>query len=509
MTNLIKNYFRIGDNVKDYIIINPLDNVAVCLREHNAGEVVEGVTLLQPIPRAHKVALKEIKKGENIIKYGCPMGHATADIKVGEHVHTHNVATNLDDVITYKYEPNYPQVLGYVDKKRTVELYPRKNGLYGARNELWIVQTVGCISGNAHKIIEEFKKRYDTSDIDGVYTFNHPFGCSQMGGDLDMTRTILTDMALHPNAGGVLVLGLGCEENQMPKFIETLEKIGYDKERTRFLVSQETEDEIADGVKLLEELYEKMRYDKRVTRPLSVLKIGLKCGGSDGMSGITANPLLGRLSDFLSINGATTCLGEVPEMFGAEQLLMARAKDEATFDQIVKLINDFKIYFKNHHQVIYDNPSPGNKAGGITTLEDKSLGCTQKGGASKVNGVIEMGGLIKEKGLNLISTPGNDLCACTTLAAAGVQMVLFTTGRGTPFGTFVPTMKIATNTDLATKKSNWIDYNAGDLVDKKDMDQLLEDFIDLVCDVASGKKQAKNEINEFREISIFKDGVML
>jgi len=494
--------------VKDYIIINPIDNVAVCLREHNAGEVVEGVTLLQPIPRAHKVALKEIKKGENIIKYGCPIGHATADIKVGEHVHTHNVATNLDDVITYKYEPNYPQVLGYVDKKRTVELYPRKNGLYGARNELWIVQTVGCISGNAHKIIEEFKKRYDTSDIDGVFTFNHPFGCSQMGGDLEMTRTILTDMALHPNAGGVLVLGLGCEENQMPKFIETLGD-RYDKERTRFLVSQESEDEIEDGVKLLKELYDVMKNDKRVTRPLSDLRIGLKCGGSDGMSGITANPLLGRLSDYLAINGGTTVLGEVPEMFGAEQLLMARAKDEATFNEIVKLINDFKIYFKNHHQVIYDNPSPGNKAGGITTLEDKSLGCTQKGGASKVNGVIPMGGMIKEKGLNLISTPGNDLCACTTLAAAGCQIVLFTTGRGTPFGTFVPTMKIATNTDLATHKANWIDYNAGDLVDKKDMNQLLEDFIDLVCDVVSGKKQAKNEQNDFREISIFKDGVML
>ncbi len=494
--------------MKDYIIINPLDNVAVCLREHKAGEVVEGVTLLQPIPRAHKVALKEIKKGENIIKYGCPIGHATADIKVGEHVHTHNVETNLDDVITYKYEPNYPQVLGYVDKKRTVELYPRKNGLFGSRNELWIVQTVGCISGNAHRIIEEFKKRYDTSAIDGVYTFNHPFGCSQMGGDLVMTRTILTDMALHPNAGGVLVLGLGCEENQMPAFIEALGD-RYDKDRTRFLVSQESEDEIEDGVKMLKELYDVMKNDKRVTRPLSDLRIGLKCGGSDGMSGITANPLLGRLSDYLAINGGTTVLGEVPEMFGAEQLLMARAKDKATFDEIVKLINDFKIYFKNHHQVIYDNPSPGNKAGGITTLEDKSLGCTQKGGASKVMGVIEMGGMIKEKGLNLISTPGNDLCACTTLAAAGCQIVLFTTGRGTPFGTFVPTMKIATNTDLATHKANWIDYNAGDLVDKKNMDQLLEDFIDLVCDVVSGKKQAKNEQNNFREISIFKDGVML
>ena len=494
--------------MKDYIVINPIDNVAVCLREHQKGEVVEGVTLLEAIPRAHKVALKDIKKGQDIIKYGSPIGHATKDIKVGEHVHTQNVATNLDDVITYKYEPNYPEVLGYKDTKRTVDVYERKNGEYGVRNELWIVQTVGCISQNAHNIIEEFKKRYDTSDIDGIYTFNHPFGCSQMGGDLKLTRTILADMALHPNAGGVLVLSLGCEENQMAGFIEELGD-RYDKDRTRFLICQEVEDEVEVGVKLLKELYDNMKNDKRVTRPLSVLRIGLKCGGSDGMSGITANPLLGRFSDFLSINGATTLLGEVPEMFGAEKLLMARAKDEATFNEIVKLINDFKLYFKNHHQVIYDNPSPGNKAGGITTLEDKSLGCTQKGGASKVMGVVEMGGRIKNKGLNLISTPGNDLVACTTLAAAGCQIVLFTTGRGTPFGTFCPTMKIATNTDLATKKANWIDYNAGDLVDKKTMDELLEDFIDLVCDVASGKKLSKNEQNGFREISIFKDGVVL
>ena len=494
--------------MKDYIVINPIDNVAVCLREHQKGEVVEGVTLLEAIPRAHKVALKDIKKGQDIIKYGSPIGHATKDIKVGEHVHTQNVATNLDDVITYKYEPNYPEVLGYKDTKRTVDVYERKNGEYGVRNELWIVQTVGCISQNAHNIIEEFKKRYDTSDIDGIYTFNHPFGCSQMGGDLKLTRTILADIALHPNAGGVLVLSLGCEENQMAGFIEELGD-RYDKDRTRFLICQEVEDEVEVGVKLLKELYDNMKNDKRVTRPLSVLRIGLKCGGSDGMSGITANPLLGRFSDFLSINGATTLLGEVPEMFGAEKLLMARAKDEATFNEIVKLINDFKLYFKNHHQVIYDNPSPGNKAGGITTLEDKSLGCTQKGGASKVMGVVEMGGRIKNKGLNLISTPGNDLVACTTLAAAGCQIVLFTTGRGTPFGTFCPTMKIATNTDLATKKANWIDYNAGDLVDKKTMDELLEDFIDLVCDVASGKKLSKNEQKGFREISIFKDGVVL
>lgn len=492
--------------MKDYIIINEFDNVAVCLRPHTKGEVVEGVTLLDDIPQAHKVALKDIKAGEDVIKYGNPIGHATKDIKKGEHVHTHNVATNLDDVISYEYKPNYPEVLGY-KSDRTVEVYERSTGEYGIRNELWIIQTVGCVSGMANKIIEEFKAKYDTTGIDGVYTFQHPFGCSQMGGDLVLTRTLLQDMVKHPNAGGVLVLGLGCEENLVSTFKDTLG--AYDESRTRFLVSQEVEDEVSVGVELLKELYDQMKNDKRVTKPLSVLRIGLKCGGSDGMSGITANPLLGRFSDFLSINDAATVLGEVPEMFGAEKLLMARAKDEEIFNKIVKLINDFKVYFQNHHQVIYDNPSPGNKAGGITTLEDKSLGCTQKGGASKVNDVLAMGDRINSKGLNLLCTPGNDLCAVTTLACSGCQMVLFTTGRGTPFGGFVPTVKVATNTQMATKKSNWIDFNAGDLIDKLDMNQLLENFIDLICDIASGKKQTKNEINNFREISIFKDGVVL
>ena len=492
--------------MNDYIIIHESDNVAVVLRPFSKGEVVAGVTLLEDIPQAHKVALKDIQKGEDVIKYGSPIGHATELIKKGMHAHTHNIATNLDDVITYEYKPNYPKVLGY-KSDRTVDVYERKNGEYGVRNELWIVQTVGCVSGMANDIIKKFKERYDTSAIDGIYTFNHPFGCSQMGDDLNMTRKLLQDMVLHPNAGGVLVFGLGCEENLVSTFKETL--VGYDEKRTRFLVAQEVHDEVEEGVKLLKELYDEMKNDKRVTKPISVLRIGLKCGGSDGMSGITANPLLGRFSDFLAINGAATVLGEVPEMFGAEKLLMARAKDEATFDKIVKLINDFKVYFKNHHQVIYDNPSPGNKKGGITTLEDKSLGCVQKGGASKVNDVLMMGDRIKEQGLSLLCTPGNDLVAVTTLACAGCQMVLFTTGRGTPFGGFVPTLKIATNSTLANNKSNWIDYNAGDLVDKMDMNELLEGFIDLICDIASGKKKSKNEENEFREISIFKDGVVL
>ena len=453
----------------DFIKINPNDNVIVTLRPFSKGEVIDGVTLLNDIPQAHKVAICDIKQGENIIKYGCPIGHASKDIKCGEHVHVHNVKTNLSDVFNYDFKPNYVD-FDAPKYDRTIEVYERKNGDVGIRNELWIVQTVGCVSGQARLIIDNFKANNDISAIDGVYTFNHPFGCSQMGDDHEMTKKFLQNITKHPNAGGVLVLGLGCENNQIKAFKETLGE--YDSERVKFLVCQEVEDEVLEGTKILEELYNVMKNDKRVTKPLSVLKVGLKCGGSDGLSGITANPLLGRFSDYLVSKGGTTVLGEVPEMFGAEHILMERSKDEETFAKVVDLVNNFKMYFKNHDQVIYENPSPGNKNGGITTLEDKSLGCTQKAGSSKVQDVLKMGEVVKQPGLNLLSTPGNDLIATTTLGIAGCHMVLFTTGRGTPFGGFIPTVKIATNTSLATKKKNWIDFNAGALVGEKSMEQL-------------------------------------
>ena len=491
--------------MNDYIIINDNDNVAVALRPFSKGEVICGVTLLDDVPQAHKVALVDIKQGENIIKYGSPIGHATKDISAGNHVHVQNTKTNLNDVFDYEYTPDFCDVKT-INKEKTVDVYDRGNGEYGIRNELWVVQLVGCVSGNAHQIINAFKAQYDTSAIDGVYTFNHPFGCSQMGSDHNMTRTYLQNMVKHPNAGGVLVLGLGCENNQMKAFMETLGE--YNPERVRTLVCQEVEDEVSVGVELLKELYDVMKDDVRTTHPVSVLRVGLKCGGSDGMSGITANPLLGKFSDYMALNGGTTVLGEVPEMFGAEHLLMARSKDEETFNKVVELVNNFKIYFQNHDQVIYENPSPGNKNGGITTLEDKSLGCTQKSGSTIVQDVLKMGERVKHNGLNLTSTPGNDLVAVTSLACAGCQMVLFTTGRGTPFGGFVPTVKVATNTAMATKKANWIDFNAGALVGGKSMDELLADFIDLIADIASGR-QTKNEQNNFREISIFKDGVIL
>lgn len=487
---------------KKSIIINPLDNVAVALCDLKKGQTEQGVTLKEDITKGHKFALKDIKSGEHILKYGNPIAYATADIKEGCHVHTHNVHTNLSENLEYEYN-KVSTPLGKV-AGRKVNVYLRANGEVGIRNEIWVIPTVGCVNGQAKEIVERFKA--ECGEVgDGVFAYTHPYGCSQLGDDHERTKLILQKMVRHPNAGGVLVLGLGCENNQMAAFRQTLGAV--DESRIKFLVCQEVEDEITSGVNLLKEIAVQVKRDKRVEKDISCLKVGLKCGGSDGLSGITANPLVGRFSDYIIAAGGTTVLSEVPEMFGAEQLLMNRAKDEKTFEKIVKLINDFKDYFRKNGQVVYENPSPGNKAGGITTLEDKSLGCTQKSGAGPVQDVVFDDGYITEKGLNLLNGPGNDMCAVTNIAAAGCHLVLFTTGRGTPFGGFVPTLKIATNSDLAKNKANWIDFNAGAVLES-DFDVQLEKLVDLIVEVAGGKK-TKNEINNTREIAIFKTGVTL
>ena len=385
--------------------------------------------------------------------------------------------------------------------------YKRNNGEVATRNEIWIVPTVGCVNGIAERLAAQLRKETNEEDIDSIYAWHHNYGCSQLSGDHENTRKILRDIVLHPNAGGVLVLGLGCENNQ-PELFEQL--LGdYDRNRIKFLVTQKVDgDEVEAGMEILRQLYAQARQDKREELPVSKLRIGLKCGGSDGFSGITANPLVGEFSDWLVAQGGTTILTEVPEMFGAETILMNRCKTEQLFEKTVNMVNDFKEYFLSHGEPVGENPSPGNKAGGISTLEDKALGCTQKCGKAMVSGVLEYGDRLEHDGLNLLSAPGNDLVASTALASAGCHIVLFTTGRGTPFGTFVPTMKIATNPTLASRKPNWIDFSAGQLIEGKTMEQLLPEFIDKIISVASGEK-SRNEINDYREISIFKNGVTL
>ena len=455
------------------LIIHPSDNVAV--------EVSTG----------HKVALRDIKAGENVIKYGFPIGHATRDIREGERVHTDNLKTNLKDKLTYTYQPkkfNLPEVPEY-----TIDAYVRENGEIGIRNDIWIVNTVGCVNKIAEKL----------SALTGAFSFPHPYGCSQLGDDHGVTRKILKGLVEHPNAGGVLVLGLGCENNNIASFKEVLGEV--DGRRVKFLNAQDFEDEIAEGVRLIEELKAYAATFTRQSVSVSKLKVGLKCGGSDGFSGITANPLIGQFSDMLIAAGGSTVLTEVPEMFGAETILMDRCVNESVFKKTVHLINDFKDYFIRHNQEIYENPSPGNKAGGITTLEEKSLGCTQKGGRAAVVDVLNYGERVTKNGLNLLTGPGNDMVAVTNLVAAGCHMVLFSTGRGTPLGSPVPTVKIATNDILAKTKKNWIDFNAGPMLKGE---ELADYFMQYILRVANGEETC-NERNGYREIAIFKDGVTL
>lgn len=492
------------------IKIAPRDNVAVALSDLDEGSVLTldevTVTLRQPVARGHKFALRPIAVDEHVIKYGLPIGHATQPIAAGEHVHAQNARTNLSDLDEYHYQPDFitlpPQAAD-----REVQVYRRANGEVGIRNELWILPTVGCVNGIARQILQRFlRETDDAAGIDGVHLFSHPFGCSQLGQDHENTRTMLQNMVRHPNAGAVLVIGLGCENNQVDVFRDTLGD--YDSERVSFMICQQQEDEVEAGLERLHQLYQTMRHDRRQPGKLSELKFGLECGGSDGFSGITANPLLGRFSDWMIANGGTTVLTEVPEMFGAERILMSRCRDEATFEKTVAMINDFKRYFIAHQQPIYENPSPGNKAGGITTLEEKSLGCTQKAGQSQVVDVLKYGERLRQPGLNLLSAPGNDAVATSALAGAGCHMVLFTTGRGTPYGGFVPTIKIATNSELAERKPHWIDFNAGPLVLDTPMETLLDRFVDYIVEVANGR-QTNNERNDFRELAIFKSGVTL
>lgn len=440
----------------------------------------------------HKYAISDIKAGENIIKYGCPIGHATCDIKAGEHVHTHNVKTNLSGNLTYEYNPDFKDVVS-LECDKTFMGYVRENGDVGIRNEIWIVNTVGCVNKVAEKL----------AALTGAKHFPHPFGCSQLGDDQLLTQKILKGMVNHPNAAGVLVLGLGCENNNIPLFKTILGE--YNEKRVKFLNTQDFDDDIAEGVRLINELKDYADSFKRVPLPISKLKLGLKCGGSDGYSGITANPIVGRLSDLLISYGGSCVLTEVPEMFGAEHLLMQRCISRDVFDKTVKLINDFKDYYTRHNQVIYENPSPGNKAGGITTLEEKSLGCVQKGGLSPVVDVLDYGDILSKNGLSLLNGPGNDIVAITNLMAAGVHMILFTTGRGTPVGGAVPTVKIATNHSLAERKKAWIDFDASPMLEDKDP---TGELLQYIIEVASGK-QTRNEENGYSEISIFKDGVTL
>lgn len=493
--------------MKKFIKIHPSDNVAVALCPLEAGEVIsiqnEKITLLEDIPQGHKFALAALSENDSVIKYGYPIGVTTKIIQAGSWIHIHNMRTGLGDVLDYTYEKQNIDI--HSTQERFFQGYRRANGKVGVRNEIWIIPTVGCVNSIA-EAIEKEAKSFIHGTIDSIHAFSHPYGCSQMGEDQENTRKILADLVNHPNAGGILVLGLGCENSN----IEELKKyIGsYDGKRVKFLNMQDSENEIEEALALIKELVDCVSMERRVPVSSRELIVGMKCGGSDGLSGVTANPVVGAFSDLLISKGGTTILTEVPEMFGAETLLMNRCKNEEVFQKTVSLINDFKTYFTSHNQTVYENPSPGNKKGGISTLEDKSLGCIQKSGSAPVSGVLAYGETVKKKGLNLLSAPGNDLVASTALAASGAQIILFTTGRGTPFASPVPTVKISSNSVLYNKKGNWIDFNCGTLVEGINLETLTSELFEYVLMVASGE-QVKAEKAGFHDMAIFKQGVTL
>lgn len=494
-----------------FIKINEQDNVAVALEQVEKGEVVtiEGqeIVTADVIPFGHKIALEDIPCGSNVVKYGYTIGHASENISRGSWIHSHNLKTNLEGILSYEYHPSIRQRVRIDGLEKTFFGYERKDGSVGTRNEIWIIPTVSCVNPTVRLLADQANQKY-AGMTDGFFAYPHNAGCSQLGKDFETTQKLLASIIRHPNAGGVLLVSLGCENNDLEHFLPVLGDM--DPKRFKVMVTQDVDgDEIEEGLRLLGELAKEVSADQRVPVPASKLKIAFKCGGSDAFSGVTANPLCGRISDRISAMEGCAILTEVPEMFGAETILMNRADSEETFHKVVDLINGFKQYYINYDQPVYENPSPGNKRGGITTLEEKSLGCIQKGGHAVVTDTLQYGELCRKPGLNLMTGPGNDSVSITDLLSCGAQMLLFTTGRGNPLGTAIPTIKIASNSSLYKRKEKWIDYNAGEILEGKTFEEAADELWKLVMDVASGKKKAKNEIYGYREIMIFKDGVML
>lgn len=496
--------------------VHARDNVLVALQPLVAGQALpapyQAILAKSDIPAGHKVALQPIAQGEAVIKYGFAIGKATAAIVPGQQVHSHNLATALSGAIDYQYSGCQAQPLSFPAGLPTeFQGYRRANGKVGTRNELWIINTVGCVNRAAMRVAElarkEFAELLSLSNIDGIHAFTHPFGCSQLGDDLSNTRELLAGLIQHPNAGAVLILGLGCENNQLAKLLQASPDV--DQQRIRAFNAQQVEDEVEQGLAAVGELLALMAQDQRSPCPVADLVMGMKCGGSDGLSGLTANALVGRIADLVTAANGKVVLTETPEMFGAEQVFMARAENEQVFSDLVTLVNDFKQYFIDNNQPVYENPSPGNKDGGLTTLEEKSLGAIQKGGSALVKQIIRYGKQASLPGLTLLEGPGNDAVSSTALTAAGATLILFTTGRGTPLGFPAPTVKISSNSNLAGCKPQWIDYDAGGLLRLgQDPSEFTYEFFRYLVAVASGKR-TRNEISDNREIAIWKNGVTL
>lgn len=493
--------------MKTFVVLDSDDNVGVAVQQLPEGtEIAANVILAEAIPAGHKFSLCDMDAGESVIKYGVPIGTATTRIPAGKWVHVHNVKTNLSDEDSFEYHP-ITTSLPKPDDTVSFMGYRRASGEFGIRNEVWIIPTVGCVNWLAERLAAKGNSA-KPQGVDRVVALTHPYGCSQLGQDHENVRTILCDLARHPNAAAIFFIGLGCENNVMADFRALVESHPDRCSHIAYMVAQEVKNELEVGCTILDDLIQSAGNAKREEVPIDKLCVGMKCGASDGLSGITANPLLGAFSDWLVARGGRVILTEVPEMFGAEDNLLNRSKTRDVFERGVAMIKNFKQYFLRYGQPVYENPSPGNKEGGITTLEDKSVGCTQKSGTAVVADILPYGGMATKSGVTLLSGPGNDLVSVSALTAAGAHMVLFSTGRGNPLGAPVPVIKVSSNRELARRKGHWIDFDASPIIERSDNSDLLDRFVSTVTTTASGS-QTKSEKAGFHDFTIFKDGVTL
>lgn len=491
-----------------FIKISGADNVAIALKDLSIGQIIEidgeVFDLKEPIKKGHKFATRPIEKSQNIFKFGFPIGTSTQAITIGEWVHTHNIKSNLEGG-NLEFDYQAPNISPTQNCDLEINAFRRQDGKIGIRNEIWIFPTVGCVSALAQRLARDASLKKD-DNIDGIHSFAHQFGCSQLGDDLEATKNIIASLAMHPNSCGVLIIGLGCENNRLSKLLESIpEEYHY---KIKSFEAQKVDNEYQYGMSLLGQIIDENKNAKRENVNLNELVIGVKCGGSDGFSGLSANPLIGRISKYFTNIGAKVIMTEIPEVFGAENILFANCKDKKTYQNLFSTIENFKTYFVKNGQKIYENPSPGNKDGGISTLEEKSLGAVQKSGGAIITDVLEYGQRVKENGLSVLNAPGNDAISSTALAASGAHIILFSTGRGTPLGFCVPTLKIASNSELAKNKSHWIDFNAGEVLQSGEFEHAQNNLISQIIAIANGEP-TKNEINEIREFALWKNGVTL
>ncbi len=485
------------------------DDVAAALRDLTAGEIadIEGVptVLREDIPAGHKFALRHLERGEAVRRYGADIGIMSEPAQRGALVHSHNLATALIGEVAYARDTG--DAAHAASTARSLPAwrgYRRADGRWATRNEIWLLPTVGCVAPLVEDIAREANALH-AGKLDGIVGFGHPHGCSQLGDDLAGTRAALAGLCDNPNAGGVLLIGLGCESNQLDDLVALVPE--GSRAKIRMMRAQEPGDEHERALELIAQLVEELAPLEREEAPAAALTVGLKCGGSDALSGLTANPLLGRFTDQLVASGGKAVLTEIPEIFGAERALFSRAVSREVFEAAGALLNRFKRYFLEQGQPVSENPSPGNIAGGITTLEEKSLGAVQKGGNAPLVDVLDYGAAAQVPGLTLLEAPGNDAVSSTALAAAGATLIVFTTGRGTPLGFPVPTVKVSSNSQLAQSKAGWIDFDAGRVLGEG-TGAVSEDFARRMIAIASGERTAAERSGQ-RVIALWKRGVTL